>query len=154
MLRQVPPLVLELLVVVPSLHHCSLQTAHQLIFQIRPEINSLQKVTWYRTEQNKRGYKKGGQYSDMCTSATLDPISNSYVHVFARPTFWTQYSILLIKISCKSPSFTVCWLRCLHLNVAKVSQTQTTIAAISDTCLHLPHLGNCLPASVYIHKVM
>lgn len=41
MLHQVPPLVLELLVVAPSLHHCSLQTAHQLIFQIQPEISFL-----------------------------------------------------------------------------------------------------------------
>jgi hypothetical protein len=147
MLHQVPPLVLELLVVVPSLHHCSLQTAHQLIFQIRPEISF---VTWYRIEKNKREYKKGGKYGDMWTSPILDPVSSSYAPAFPRPAFWTKYSILLINISCKSPGFTICWLRCLQLNVVKVSQAQTTIPAISRYLFASLTLGTVYQA-LFIH---
>jgi hypothetical protein len=53
----------------------------------------------------------------------------------------TKCSVLLTKMSLKSPGFINWWPRCLNLNVAKASQSERVCEAVWDACLHLSHLG-------------
>jgi hypothetical protein len=44
-------------------------------------------------------------------------------------------------MSAKLPGFKKWWPRCLNLDTATASQSQTTCKAVSNACLHLSHLG-------------
>jgi hypothetical protein len=44
-------------------------------------------------------------------------------------------------MSSKSPGFIKLWPRCLNLNLAKASQSQSACEVVSDACLHLWHSG-------------
>lgn len=81
----------------------------------------------------------GRHYSDPCISTIIDLLCSCLAHEFSSPAPCTKCNILLMGLSLKSPGFIKFWHRCLHLIIARASQSQRACEAISIACLQLPH---------------